>query len=110
MPASMDISSPAAYGEPDGVAAAEKAREAECVPSTVVRTATPSPQPSGLNEMDSRAVERRVRRKLDRVLLPLVFTAYMVAFLDRSNLGNAEAAGMSKDLGFSDEKYQVRDG
>ncbi|KAK4200826.1 putative transporter [Triangularia verruculosa] len=51
-------------------------------------------------------VERRVRRKFDRTLVVLVFLAYMLAFLDRSNIGNAETAGMSEDLGFGDEHYQ----
>ncbi|KAI1498977.1 major facilitator superfamily transporter [Biscogniauxia marginata] len=50
--------------------------------------------------------ERRVRRKIDWVLIPLVMGCYLVAFLDRSNIGNAETAGMSKDLGFDDAHYQ----
>ncbi|KAI1411035.1 MFS general substrate transporter [Hypoxylon sp. FL1857] len=52
------------------------------------------------------AVEKRVRNKIDRVLIPLVMGLYLVAFLDRSNIGNAETAGMSKDLGFDDPHYQ----
>ncbi|KAI2633242.1 putative MFS transporter [Hypomontagnella submonticulosa] len=52
------------------------------------------------------AIEKRVRRKIDRVLIPLVMGLYLVAFLDRSNIGNAETAGMSKDLGFDDAHYQ----
>ncbi|KAI0477187.1 MFS transporter-like protein [Xylariaceae sp. FL0804] len=52
------------------------------------------------------ALEKRVRRKIDRVLVPLVMGLYLVAFLDRSNIGNAETAGMSDDLGFDDAKYQ----
>ena len=31
----------------------------------------------------------------------------MFAFLDRSNVGNAETAGMGTDLGFNDSQYQV---
>jgi hypothetical protein len=54
------------------------------------------------------ALEKRLRRKLDRRLMTLVFVAYLLAFLDRSNIGNAQTAGMGKDLGFGDEKYQVR--
>ncbi|KAI0021826.1 major facilitator superfamily transporter [Xylariomycetidae sp. FL0641] len=51
-------------------------------------------------------LERRVRRKIDRVLIPLVMGLYLVAFLDRSNIGNAQTAGMGKDLGFDDAQYQ----
>jgi hypothetical protein len=53
-------------------------------------------------------VEKRLRRKLDRRLMSLLFVAYMLAFLDRSNVGNAETADMGKDLGFDDAHYQVR--
>jgi hypothetical protein len=53
------------------------------------------------------AVEKNLRRKLDRRLITLVFLAYLLAFLDRSNVGNAETAGMGRDLGFGDDKYQV---
>lgn len=51
-------------------------------------------------------VEKRVRRKFDKTLVVLVFLAYMLAFLDRSNIGNAQNAGMGDDLGFDDEHYR----
>jgi hypothetical protein len=38
--------------------------------------------------------ENKVIRKLDRRLMPIVFFLYMLAVLDRSNLGNAKLAGM----------------
>lgn len=31
----------------------------------------------------------------------------LAAFLDRSNIGNAETAGMGEYLGYSDEQYSV---
>lgn len=73
------------------------------------------------------ATERRYIRKIDRRLVVLGFFCCelgssvavvlsalltscidMAAFLDRSNIGNAETAGMSEDLGFTNEQYQVR--
>ena len=54
-----------------------------------------------------KAVEKSLRRKLDRRIITLVFLAYLLAFLDRSNIGNAETAGMSKDLGFDDAHFQA---
>ncbi len=51
--------------------------------------------------------EKRLLRKLDRRVVSLVFLLYMVAFLDRSNIGNAQTAGMGHDLGFDDGKFQV---
>lgn len=57
-------------------------------------------------EIDA-ATEKQLIRKLDRRLVLLAFLCYMAAFLDRSNIGNAETAGMSKDLGFDNDQYQV---
>ncbi|KOS18617.1 High-affinity nicotinic acid transporter [Escovopsis weberi] len=50
-------------------------------------------------------VERRVVRKMDRHLIPLVMAFYLLAFLDRSNIGNARIAGMSQDLNLEGARY-----
>jgi hypothetical protein len=84
----------AAYGR-DGTTATESfPREPD--------TARPTAAHVEVNEV----TERRVRRKLDRVVIPLTFACYLCAFLDRSNIGNAQTAGMGKDLGFDDSHYQ----
>ncbi|SMQ48325.1 unnamed protein product [Zymoseptoria tritici ST99CH_3D7] len=51
--------------------------------------------------------ESRVIRKLDKRLLPLVFTLYSLAVLDRSNLGNAKIAGMQKTIDLTGDRYQL---
>ncbi|KAK5993513.1 MFS transporter prlL [Cladobotryum mycophilum] len=51
------------------------------------------------------AIEKRVVRKLDFHLVPLVMGLYLLAFLDRSNIGNARIAGMSKDLNLVGDRY-----
>ena len=51
-------------------------------------------------------VERRAIRRLDLRILPIIFVIYGLAFLDRSNIGNANTAGMATDLGFNDHQYQ----
>ncbi|KAJ4303454.1 hypothetical protein N0V90_002349 [Kalmusia sp. IMI 367209] len=50
-------------------------------------------------------MERRVRRKLDWHIIPLVSALYLLAFLDRSNIGNARIAGMREDLELDGERY-----
>ncbi|KAK3692471.1 major facilitator superfamily transporter [Podospora appendiculata] len=50
--------------------------------------------------------ERTVVRKIDWAVLPILFVMYMLAFLDRSNIGNAQVAGMGRDLGISDREFQ----
>lgn len=50
--------------------------------------------------------DARVRRKLDVRILPFLFLSYLFAFLDRSNIGNAKVAYMTRDLGIDDSQYQ----
>ncbi|OQE25547.1 hypothetical protein PENSTE_c006G01951 [Penicillium steckii] len=45
------------------------------------------------------ARERRLVLKLDLFICPLVMLIFLVAYLDRSNLGNAAVAGMPEDIG-----------
>ncbi|KUJ17511.1 MFS general substrate transporter [Mollisia scopiformis] len=40
-------------------------------------------------------------KRMDYRMVPLLFLLYMMSYLDRSNIGNAKIAGMSKDLHFS---------
>ncbi|KAJ3497241.1 hypothetical protein NLG97_g2054 [Lecanicillium saksenae] len=42
--------------------------------------------------------EARMRLKMDLFLIPLVSLIYLLAFIDRSNIGNAAIAGLLKDL------------
>jgi len=50
--------------------------------------------------------ERAVLRKLDRRLVLFVALLYMLSFLDRSNIGNAEIAGLQRDLAISNSQYK----
>jgi len=51
-------------------------------------------------------IERRVVRKMDLRIVPLVSALYVLAFLDRSNIGNAGIAGMTKDLHLVGNHYR----
>ncbi|PZC99942.1 NarK, Nitrate nitrite transporter [Pyrenophora tritici-repentis] len=51
-------------------------------------------------------VEKRVVRKFDKHMVPLLATLYLLAFLDRSNIGNARIAGLDTDLKLSSSQYQ----
>ncbi|KAF2844676.1 MFS general substrate transporter [Plenodomus tracheiphilus IPT5] len=48
---------------------------------------------------------KKLLRKIDWTLLPLVSLMYLLSFLDRSNIGNARLAGLEKDLGMSGWDY-----
>lgn len=54
-----------------------------------------------------RNLERRTVMKLDLLLPPLMIGFYLLAFLDRSNIGNARIAGLQTDLRMSDHQYQI---
>ena len=45
-----------------------------------------------------KAVERRVVRKIDFILLPLMFIGYSLVYYDKAILGGASVFGMSTDL------------
>ena len=56
------------------------------------------------NYIDKEA-ERRLVRKLDLWLLPILTLAYLACFIDRASIGNARVLGLAKDLGLVG--YQV---
>ncbi|KAF8537536.1 major facilitator superfamily domain-containing protein [Trichophaea hybrida] len=47
-------------------------------------------------------MEAKMRKKFDRVILPVVTLIYLMAFIDRSNMGNAKIMGMEEDLVLKD--------
>ncbi|OTB04276.1 hypothetical protein M426DRAFT_320863 [Hypoxylon sp. CI-4A] len=54
----------------------------------------------------TREQEARVVKKLDWNLMSLFFVLYMLAFLDRGNIGNARIAGMDDELHLDSGRYQ----
>lgn len=53
-------------------------------------------------------LRRRVVSKVTRRVIPFIFLCYVVAYLDRVNLGMAE--GMQKDLGLNDTQFGLGGG
>nr|POE99395.1 putative transporter c11d3.18c [Quercus suber] len=51
--------------------------------------------------------ERRIIRKLDFHIMPWIFVLWLLAFIDRSNIGNAKLDGLVKDLNLTGNKYNV---
>lgn len=48
-----------------------------------------------------------VLRKMDLQLIPMLSLLYLLAFLDRGNIGNAKIEGLLTDLHMSGEQYSV---
>ncbi|VVT48638.1 uncharacterized protein SAPINGB_P001877 [Magnusiomyces paraingens] len=59
-----------------------------------------------LNIKYSLAEESRLVRKFDLHLMTFLCALYLVSYLDRSNIGNANVAGLSRSLDMSDHQYQ----
>ncbi|KAJ4361719.1 hypothetical protein N0V95_001612 [Ascochyta clinopodiicola] len=57
-------------------------------------------------ELDE-AEASRVLRKVDYRLVPMLSLLYLVAFIDRSNIGNAKIAGMEADLKMHGLQYNT---
>ncbi|KAF7563698.1 hypothetical protein G7046_g395 [Stylonectria norvegica] len=55
----------------------------------------------------NKVLDRAYVRKMDLYLLPYLSVMYFFNSVDRSNLGNAETDGMSKDLHFKGEQYSL---
>ncbi|KAK4654497.1 hypothetical protein QC762_403310 [Podospora pseudocomata] len=49
--------------------------------------------------------ERRLRWKLDLMIVPTVALLYLFCFIDRANIGNARIAGLEKDLNLTGYDY-----
>lgn len=51
--------------------------------------------------------EKKTLRKMDVRLIPALAVLYLLAFLDRGNIGNAKIQGLTKDLHLSDNGYNI---
>ncbi|KAG9251913.1 putative MFS transporter [Emericellopsis atlantica] len=66
----------------------------------------PSSTRSNMNEIDHQAEDKLVRR-IDKFVVPTVMLAYLLCFLDRTNIGNARLFGLEEDLGLEGSQYQI---
>ncbi|KAL8283447.1 hypothetical protein RQP46_005857 [Phenoliferia psychrophenolica] len=55
-------------------------------------------------------LEKRTLRKVDWVILPLMTLLFLLNYIDRTAIGNANVAGLSKDLKLSVPKYEYNIG
>ncbi|RYP23347.1 hypothetical protein DL767_008843 [Monosporascus sp. MG133] len=52
-------------------------------------------------------IERKLIRKLDWVLLPWLCVLYLLAFLDRTNIGNAKIADLGHDTNLMGDQFEI---
>ena len=51
--------------------------------------------------------EKRLVRKCDLHVLPMISVLYLLAFIDRINIGNARIQGLEQDLGMQGNAYNI---
>ncbi|KAL1587290.1 hypothetical protein WHR41_04431 [Cladosporium halotolerans] len=51
--------------------------------------------------------EKKLLRKIDLHVVPILWFLFMLAFLDRTNIGNARIQGMTEDLNMTGDDYNV---
>lgn len=49
--------------------------------------------------------EKKLLRKIDLHLMPILWIMYILNYVDRTNIGNARIAGMGTDLKLDDQRY-----
>lgn len=52
-------------------------------------------------------VDKRITRKFDTHVIPLLFGLWLLAFIDRSNIGNARIQGLAQDLHLNGNKFNI---
>lgn len=50
---------------------------------------------------------KRILRKIDWRLVPMLFLLYLISFIDRANIGNAKIEGLLETLDMSGQQYNV---
>ncbi|KAG6997861.1 MFS-type transporter cnsO [Physcia stellaris] len=58
-------------------------------------------------EQLDRTNEKKLLRKCDLHVVPVIAVLYMLAFIDRINIGNARIQGIEKDLGMKGNQYNI---
>ncbi|KAJ4296404.1 hypothetical protein N0V90_006449 [Kalmusia sp. IMI 367209] len=66
-----------------------------------------SPSLTSNERIVDRAAERRLVRKLDLRIIPVLWILYLCNFIDRANIGNAKIAGMEKELVLIGQRFNI---
>ncbi|KAK2041010.1 major facilitator superfamily transporter [Colletotrichum somersetense] len=51
--------------------------------------------------------EKKILRKMDTRLIPMLALLYLLSFLDRGNIGNAKIEGLQEDLNITPDQYNL---
>lgn len=60
-----------------------------------------------LSDEEYHALEKKLIRKMDLRLMPMVILIYIMNYLDRNAIGSARLGGLEEDLGLRGYEFQV---
>ncbi|EYE99289.1 putative MFS transporter [Aspergillus ruber CBS 135680] len=56
---------------------------------------------------NERCIEKKLLRRIDALIMPLVILVYLMNYIDRNNYAAARLQGLERDLGLNDSQYQT---
>jgi hypothetical protein len=78
-----------------------KKTKAELIREIDARATAPGVTRESFNHID----EKKLLRKMDLRLLPMLTLLYLLSFIDRGNIGNAKIEGLAEDLKLTGGQY-----
>ncbi|KAA8641936.1 hypothetical protein EYZ11_002532 [Aspergillus tanneri] len=56
---------------------------------------------------EEKVVEKKLRHRIDSLIMPLVILVYLMNYIDRNNYAAAKLQGLEDDLSLNDQQYQT---
>ncbi|KAL3448192.1 major facilitator superfamily domain-containing protein [Aspergillus insuetus] len=56
---------------------------------------------------EEKVTEKKLRRRIDSIIMPLVILVYLMNYIDRNNYAAAKLQGLEEDLNLNDQQYQT---
>lgn len=85
----------------------EEATSVSVHDASVSPRGVPADPDANLTPEERETIDRALVWRLDMMLIPWLCLLYLLAFLDRTNIGNAKIAGLGKDLGLTTSSYNA---
>ena len=94
----------------DNKPAVEQTSDDIVVPTTEHRVhgkLEPPPLVAAMSQEYRLEAERKLRKKIDTRLLPMIILMYIMNYLDRNNIAAVRLAGLQDELNLTSTQYQV---
>ncbi|KAL2867646.1 putative MFS transporter [Aspergillus lucknowensis] len=56
---------------------------------------------------EERVLEKKLQRRIDSIIMPMVILVYLMNYIDRNNYAAAKLQGLEEDLKLNDQQYQT---